>query len=234
MSYTHIMAHNAQGQYQQMGGGVVAARVEQLRKAGLKDGAHNLLLQEQIKNVKKVTDQIAHQTYLFRNQGRFTSEIAAQMAAAEEKAMNEFHAFCEMIMALPDHERRGYDGRPYKSQNQIWLEQQTALQEAHTQRLAAEQRVTDAITHAVDAVTAAGGQLVIVPHVSGGAGDWGVTVKHRILVVGIDAVTLPADVKQTILTHADGVAAEVLARQEAALKAPTPVVVEAVAVVETL
>jgi hypothetical protein len=214
-----MQAANARTEFKHLGGGVVAARVEELRAAGLLYGAHNPLLQEAVQKVQRVANDVARETHAFRARGEFTSEIAAQMTKAQDNALAEFHKFCDHIMALPDHERRVYDGRPYKTRTQIILENNAAERERERVRKAAEQVIVDAVTLAIDTVTKAGGYLTVVTQVQSDM-QWGAAisaVSKSVQIVGIDVAALPEPVKATFRNHGERVANEVLARQATAL-----------------
>jgi hypothetical protein len=220
---------NQIGQLKALGGGAVYSRVEQLREAGILHGAHNLLLQAEITKVAKTLGAITANTSDFIRRGLWTAEIAAKMVEAETTALSEFNAFCDRVIALPAHAIRQYDGRVHKSPHDRMMEANAAARAAAEARANAEQAINDAVTKAVDAVTTAGGFITIIPQVQGGAGDWAVKTWNKVLIVGIpDVSTLHPDVRNTILTHEQRVAAEVLARQAAALAAPAPVIVAAV------
>jgi hypothetical protein len=229
MSYSAMMEHNAKVQYQQLGGGHIARRVEGLRQIGV--GANHPSVQTAIANYQAVERAQAEQTRQLSQYGKFTQEVAERQAKDRADALAAFDKFCDWVLSLPKMNLRNFAlglPQPLTAAEQIAATAKINAERraAEQAKLDAEQAIVDAVNHAIDAVTEAGGYLTIVTFVR--PPQWGgpSTDAKGVYVVGIpDLSALPADVRQTILVYGQRIADELLRRQAAALAAPEPVVV---------
>jgi hypothetical protein len=205
----------------------VQAGMEAMRRHGLNGGYYDAPYKE----VARTLAMCDNNEQNFRTQGRLTSDIMEQFTKAREDALAKWNDFVEGILKLDRWHVANYP-KTRKGEQEREALMFAAVKATQDAKIAAEQAIVDVVAHAIDTVTEAGGWINVVTDVSHTI-SWGQTdvhVRKSVQINGIDVSALPFDVRQTILTHGERIAGEVMARQAAALAAPAPepVVVEAV------
>jgi hypothetical protein len=206
------------------------AGMEAMRKQGFNGAVYNAEYEKAARTLASCDNSVqqAHSQGFY---GATASDFHAKIAKAREDAVAEWTAFVGRMITL-DHWHTVNYPKTLKGEQEREALMQAAVFAAHHAKIAAEQAIVDAVIHAIDTVTEAGGWINVVTDVSHTI-SWGQTdvhVRKSVQINGIDVSALPFDVRQTILTHGERIAGEVMARQAAALAAPAPepVVVEAV------